>query len=51
MFKGSYSAINFYTETETDVKLKDERLFVSKKIKEISDLKEKLKLLNSESYY
>ena len=40
--------MHLYTETEADVRLKDERLLVSKKTKEVSDLREKL---NSESYY
>ena len=39
--------MNSHSETEADVRLKEERLLVSKKTKEIRDLKEKL---NSKSY-
>ena len=43
MFIGSYSAINLYTETEADLKFKEEMFLSSKRTKEIFDLKEKLK--------
>ena len=40
--------VHLYTETEADVRLKEEERFASKMMKEVSNLKEKL---NSESYY